>query len=46
MKTIDRFGLAPFWLNASASSTTATVPDASSSAPLLMLSGLPGEIPT
>src|SRR5689334_13106468 len=44
-KMIERLGRAPARLNASASSITPVVPEASSSAPLLMLSGCPGVIP-
>jgi hypothetical protein len=44
-KMIERLGLAPGRLNASANSITPAVPEASSSAPLLMLSALPGVIP-
>jgi hypothetical protein len=44
-KITDRLGRAPDRLNASANSMTPTVPDASSSAPLLMLSGWPGLMP-
>ena len=42
---MERIGRAFFWPNASASSMRPTVPEPSSSAPLLMLSGRPGEIP-